>query len=102
MTTKAQHTPGPWTIEAPSKGSPVPIIHGADYSEVASVFADEGEDQRNANACLIAAAPELLAALELAIKSRLLSIDYDRNRTREACDIRRAMIAAIAKAHGEG
>lgn len=37
-------------------------------------------------------------ALQLALRSRWLSIDYDHNRTKEACDIRAAMRAAIAKA----
>jgi hypothetical protein len=57
----SNHTPGPWYVEAPSKGSSVPIVHGADGSEIASVFSDEGEEGRNANAALIAAAPETAA-----------------------------------------
>lgn len=101
MTNKAQHTPGPWTIEAPSKGSIVPIIHGADYSEVASVFADEGEDQRNANARLIAAAPELLAFAERVTATKVLAADNDAL-LKGWMDMIAAARAAIAKARGEG
>lgn len=41
---------------------------------------------------------ELLAALRTAISSGWLSIDHPSNRTREAVDVRAAMIDAIDKA----
>jgi len=68
------------------------VLHGGQTPRtVAEVEAERAEKIR-------AAAPELLAALQRAISSHWLSIDFDRNRTSEACDVRRIMIAAIAKA----
>lgn len=52
------------------------------------------------DARLIAAAPDLLAALKQALASRWLSIDHPHNRTPEACDIRKAMCDALDKAEG--
>lgn len=65
MTTK--HTPGPWCYH---KGSD-PHNQGQIYSEatgatVAISYSDEG----GANAALIAAAPEMLAALEAFVRDR--------------------------------
>ena len=57
------HTPGPWTIE---QATPPPClcIRGSDQSIVATLFSGE------ANARLIAAVPDLLAAC-LRIRERL-------------------------------
>ena len=58
MNTK--HTPGPWHIGM----KPGPMIYGSDSSQVADLrgdLLDRGEAQ--ANAALIAAAPEMLTAL---------------------------------------
>lgn len=66
----AKHTPGPWYIEEPSKGTPCHIVYGGPTNaEVASVFS--GEADQKSNARLIAAAPELLAACESAPIIRL-------------------------------
>lgn len=55
----SQHTPGPWTIEHTDE------IYGADSAPVAYVQDTDRTNQQNrANARLIAAAPELLAALK--------------------------------------
>ena len=60
-TAKAQHTPGPWHVNRNSAGTHWGAcacrdgIHRRDVGE---------EPERQANACLIAAAPALLAALE--------------------------------------
>lgn len=59
MTTTHTHTSGPWTIEAPSKGCAFPIIHGGEeYAEIAIVYSGDFDKR------LIAAAPEMLDALE--------------------------------------
>ena len=85
------HTPGPWNAchDRTVASSGVPLLR---------LYAGRNE---RANANLVAAAPELLEALEKAIKSYWLSIDYAHNRTPEACEIRREMLAAIAKAKEE-
>jgi hypothetical protein len=62
MTTK--HTPGPWTDDG-HDGRDSLIIH-SQWGEVARVGANGDTSQRDANARLIAAAPELLAALKRA------------------------------------
>ena len=53
------HTPGPWHIEGQ-------YIHGPDGNRFLAVA---GDGEGIANASLIAAAPELLAALEKALES---------------------------------
>lgn len=59
MPDKVKHTAGPWSIQA---GSSNPLIGSADYT-VAEVLDDCFPDavQQQANAQLIAAAPDLLA-----------------------------------------
>lgn len=65
MTTKTKHTAGPWRSVWASFGTEVDI-RGPKYQDRSSVqiatMADT--DERDANARLIAAAPDLLAALQ--------------------------------------
>ncbi len=96
-----KHTPGPWVVGEPNKGpvaGTVPV-HTADYMEsyrtgqlVCSVYGTAAFS--DANARLIAAAPDLLDALQgiqaAWDEGRLLTSD-------EAANMR----AAIAKATGE-
>ncbi len=110
MVTDTQtHTPGPWRISKNRTGEPDPWIEGAPGYEQA-IFGDDGskvavceqwhpdlEAESEANAALIASAPDLLEALE-ALRGDLLRYPND--------DARREMIidaadAAIAKAKGE-
>ena len=53
------------------------------------------------DAKLIAAAPDMLDALECVLKSKFLSIDRDECRTQEGNDVREKIIAAIDKAKGK-
>jgi len=65
-----KHTPGPWTLDEPrdSKiGLGRWICSGDEY--VARVNLNENEKRRNADAHLIAAAPDLLDAVELALQA---------------------------------
>ena len=90
----SKHTPGPWTVDRTSKGwevLPPPEVDGG----VAFVF-DHGNTEDNANACLIAAAPELLEALKLFADG---SCDSGCADSSEKCNGCRAR-AAIAKAEG--
>ena len=85
------YTSGPWSIENPSKGSPCHTITGGlTNAEIAYVHA--GEADQGANARLIAAAPELLAACQYMVE----------NLPNEACWMGPVEIlkAAIAKATG--
>ena len=68
-----QHTPGPWICAGPSFGDTLPrytnVImtdweHEDDgYIEICELPFNYHDDENEANACLIAAAPDLLSAL---------------------------------------
>lgn len=84
MTTK--HTPGPWM--ATPRGYVILTDRSADIANVTSA---NGDDVMMANASLIAAAPDLLAALEYIItEAELNGCRYSLAQAR----------AAIAKARG--
>lgn len=69
----ATHTPGPWHLGL----KPGPMIYGSDTSQVADLRGDLlDKSEALANARLIAAAPELLAALKLAVESLHKAFDY--------------------------
>lgn len=80
------HTPGPWTIGANSSSYGISIWSDEHLADVKS----NNRDERMANARLIAAAPELLAALKYV--RRFLNVDD--HETAYVDD-------AIAKAEGE-
>ena len=83
MNSEAKHTPGPWKVTAPDRGSPDQqgdrLIHTKDGRHVAETFQyqnDEHPDELSesiANAHLIAAAPAMKKRLILA--QRLLLQD---------------------------
>lgn len=103
----AEHTPGPWRVwesvgpirdgADPKAATYWEVVHqrpeGADGKWIAHVQ-DIGDEQ--ANACLIAAAPDLLAALE-----RLVEYHFRDDYIGIARDIQGQAQAVIAKAHGE-
>ena len=109
-TQNAVHTPGPWSI-GESNGDEIEVLsdamHGRDYP-IAIVLSDDEEDATDpipqANATLIAAAPELLDALTRILGS--LEFDerlYGTRPERSTVDFPRAIEiarAAIAKATG--
>lgn len=78
----SKHTPGPWTFEAGGHGNCGMIVGKT------SVVCDFVDDPKEADARLIAAAPELLEALE--------ELLYARTDKSEGM-----AIAAITKATGE-
>lgn len=83
-----KHTPGPWEPSFPDDQTSV-----WSHAFAPPVFiCNCGEKNEEANALLIAAAPDLLAALKL-VASQLTTIDNIANE--EACE---AVKAAIAKA----
>ena len=94
--TNTKHTPGPWEVD----GFSVMAGVGAEYGDLAYATAGDGhadpdchlnrpDAERLANATLIAAAPDLLAALE-----EIAEI------TQHTAS-REIALAAIAKARGE-
>lgn len=96
------HTPGPWQCQVYGKRS-WGIFHlsdgvyGGTFAEVNNIgFTNESRDQAEANAHLIAAAPDLLAACEAALAARFGGDD-------PCCDadpLTNQLRAAIAKAKG--
>lgn len=89
----AQHTPGPWTSQAGiirTAGGAVAILPNGLYCVRSAA---RNADENQANARLIAAAPELLAGLEQVLHW----IDCDCDRSKHSLEAARA---AIAKAKG--
>jgi hypothetical protein len=93
----AQHTPGPWKLEtqrAPNGGTYYRIYDSENAGNVIAQVIGDGRIER-----LIAAAPDLLAALE----ETLDAFDRDANHqpsTEEAGAIIDRALKAIAKAKG--
>ena len=95
----SKHTPGPWIGAGPSFGDPLPryttsiVTEWADeygdYADICELPFHHHDDENEANALLIAAAPDLLVALRAA--SKMLHPDWEEYQL--AC-------AAITKATG--
>jgi len=101
----AQHTPGPWEAVIDSQTPSWVWVAPADWhTRVCRVvlYAYEKEEQQ-ANARLIAAAPDLLAALEAGAECLVSWMEMaDPDYVREPDEqVLAAMRAAIAKARGE-
>jgi hypothetical protein len=106
------HTQGPWQIQfwndssRPSRRDTPVITTGKDaIGELFNLWDEDGEDreaERLANARLIAAAPDLLAALEsLAIGLSPASVDMQRENLADLCRVCREIAeSAISKAKG--
>ena len=101
----AKHTPGPWepiklnsaplglwAVNAPGYGGRNPLVCGMEYSKGGPILHAESE----ANARLIAAAPDLLAALDEAYGELLA----DSHRDGPRCLLLTTIEEALAKARG--
>lgn len=90
------HTPGPWMVHTLPDGSHHVMAEHWGASVAVTMYPDGGSKDRESNARLIAAAPDLLKALQnlerLSIWTAHAS-DYDREQIKAAR-------AAIAKATG--
>lgn len=99
----SKHTPGPWQINAISNEREKISIIDADMCFVAEVWKTyvNGESRQQANASLIAAAPELLEACQALLDGILFtrgaSMSEDRRRT-----LTTIARQAINKAEGRG
>lgn len=95
------HTPGPWKVEYENNdGARVSAIASVAWCPSSAAFGADGSqvitaDEAEANARLIAAAPDLLAALEAVMATRTTPWRKD------AMKANQLAIAAIAKARGE-
>lgn len=92
----AAHTPGPWHTSSTHRGAAVDIgaANGANVALVSGP-AENGADEFKANARLIAAAPDLLAALEYA-RNHIMNPDNT-----DVSDLYRTIGAAL-RAAGAG
>jgi len=93
-----QHTPGPWTPEDGADNRVV--VYGGD--RCVAVIGEKGFDGVDEDAALIAAAPELLAALERMVDAdvRDMEANFPQLDPEETPRIIQAR-AAIAKARGQ-
>ncbi len=107
MSEKVTHTPGPWPMQPTGDGKRIVIgrglVEGPNGYEVAEVYSDDCPyDLAEANARLIAAAPDLLAALKDA--ERILSYFADGETSFSGPGtpktVRDAARAALTKAEG--
>lgn len=90
------HTPGPWTAHEETKYRRAEVTHNERGDPIAEVFGPSA-DQRQANARLIAAAPEMLTALRDA-ENWLGELDAGPDTGAQA--LIAELRAAIAKAEG--
>lgn len=103
-----KHTPGPWKANGPSPGNIKGFDDGGDYAIISGGIIAEAfhriDDNTfvdaEANARLIAAAPELLATLKFALAeiSDMTTDAFSKGADKEARD---RMKQAIAKAEGD-
>lgn len=91
------HTPGPWDVQDPLGGGPNEWIF-ADGLYIAEV--DGEREEADANARLIAAAPDLLAALKDAVEYLELQLECSGEDTGETAMIR-LFQKTIAEAEGQ-
>lgn len=87
-----KHTPGPWTVvdQVAVDGSCTTLVKGGDHVVCKSSARPKARQKQDADAALIAAAPDLLAALQTMVRG----MDFQHS---WALDNARA---AIAKATG--
>ncbi|WP_341959239.1 hypothetical protein [Pseudomonas sp. RC10] len=91
----SNHTPGPWVVrEVPNFGLPSQVGYAIDFNEDQEQVVDFVYEKPDAH--LIAAAPELLAALE-----QLLGKAYKQNWNDLYPDQLAVAEAALAKARGD-
>ena len=90
--TKQQHTPGPWIIEPRGNLQARQYIEAGEFRIAECLNRDQ-----DANARLIAAAPELLAALKRARRYVVLDVTEDNATARRTLEV---VDEAVAKAEG--
>ena len=98
------HTPGPWRVEEDEDGLYIRMEAYRGQDEYLVVYASPIPEQREADAHLIAAAPELLAACKAVLSDVSLDVyrgaAADRGRMTPAEAAFALLRAAIARANG--
>jgi len=85
MTTQSKHTPAPWYISPNSNPPKIRTEKKTLCQMMGRTNQEYSRNEMDANAQLIAAAPELLDALELALSKDMLSGEVA-DKAREAID----------------
>jgi hypothetical protein len=101
-TTASAHTPGPWLTTKSAIGTwHIHLQDGSTLAEVGDGPFEDDKAQVEANALLIAAAPEMLEAIENQILNweALMSGEWDGNHDSIRNTLRR-LNAVVAKANG--
>jgi hypothetical protein len=95
---KPKHTPGPWTSNDAKEG--LLIVRDSQGFGVTELYTQHDLTVEKANARLIAAAPEMLEALEQA-ELTIKRINYDYSMSQEAQETLDLIKSVITKAGGE-
>ena len=103
MNARANTTPGPWRVEADEEG--VYVLMGASGVQdgYLTIYASPNPEQRKADAHLIAAVPELLAACKEAyafLDGNIGGVGVSAQEFQRRLDLSSHLRAAIAKAEG--
>ena len=93
MENETKHTPGPWKFNDD-------YVRATDGTPVADVWLDNPKEDEDANAALIAAAPDLLAQLRQLYAAHKFSLDTGAAYVVDEMAVR-FMAAAIAKAEAQ-
>ena len=106
--TEPKFTPGPWTCLGPSFGDPLPRYtteietdweyEGAENRQICEMPFHHHDEENEANAHLIAAAPELYEALEWAYNT---AVEHDNQEQFDWAIYCERLYQALAKARGE-
>lgn len=89
---KSKHTPGPWEVPL---NYPTEVYKGEDHS-ICEVYGAENSEINEANARLIAAAPELL----LNCKAILAALNQNKIYPKDLNMIKKLLVDIIAKTEG--
>lgn len=89
-----KHTPGPWSAvpSVPEEGSECFWLRSGNGAQLGSINGPQNDEQ-TANANLVAAAPDLLAALEVVMGAHKFNVA-----TMSAAEVHAVCYSAIAKA----
>ncbi len=99
-TEQVSHTPGPWVVFWGRGLGAYPLSVGTSRFNVVTAMGRKAHPEAAANARLIAAAPELLAAARLCLESDAFDYHDGLAQGCEKCVAVAAIKAAIAKAEG--
>jgi hypothetical protein len=94
---KNTHTPGPWAILERAEDSRTHISNGAHIVCTLGTTRTDGSPNHSPNALLIAAAPDLLSALE-----KMMAVFQDHEQyDEESAEVIQSARATLRKAKGE-